>query len=93
MPHKDITTLSVCSVRHAGMGASTGGMRLREFMPAAADQARQRSTSSFGAAHLISRLRTVLRLGRQVCLILFDCLRRVASQPLLCIAPVDGGSK
>jgi hypothetical protein len=41
-------------------------MRLREFMPGAADLARRRSTSSFGAAHLVSRLRTALRLGRQV---------------------------
>jgi len=48
------------------VAASARGVRLREFIPGAADQARQRSTSSFGAAHLISRLRTVLRLGKQV---------------------------
>ena len=41
-------------------------MNLRQFVPQAAELARQRQLSQRGPRHDISTLRTALRLGRQV---------------------------
>ena len=43
-------------------------LNLRQFVPQAAELARQRQLSQRGPRHDISTLRTALRLGRQVCM-------------------------
>ena len=87
--HGNLCANEAPAERPAGIVHSTRDMRLREFMPTAADQARQRSTSSFSAAHLISRLRTVLRLGRQVCLTCPLVCRNDLWHPVPGITPYD----
>ncbi len=58
-----IRTIVTCAPGGADEGAAA---RLREFIPAAAELARQRQFSQRGPRHEISALRTALRLGRQV---------------------------
>ncbi len=47
-------------------GSRTRPLNLRQFVPRAAELARQRQLSQRGPRHDISTLRTALRLGRQV---------------------------
>ena len=55
-------------MRHgdAGGGEQDKPLNLRQFVPQAAELARQRQLSQRGPRHDISTLRTALRLGRQV---------------------------
>jgi hypothetical protein len=50
----------------AGGMQEEGPLNLRQFMPQAAELARQRQLSQRGPRHDISTMRTALRLGRQV---------------------------
>ncbi len=52
----------------AGGGEQDRPLNLRQFVPRAAELARQRQLSQRGPRHDISTLRTALRLGRQVCM-------------------------
>ena len=51
---------------HAGGAEQVGPLRLRQFVPGAAELARQRAMTQRGPRHEMGTLRTALRLGRQV---------------------------
>ena len=64
-----------------GLDSDARGTRLREFIPRAADLARQRVASHFGSSHHLSVLRSALNLGRQARAILQ--VDNTAHNPLL----------
>ncbi len=60
----------------AGGAEQAGPARLREFMPGAAELARQRQMTQRGPRHELGTLRTALRLGRQVSMHAFGAASR-----------------
>ena len=58
----------------AGGAEQDRASSLRQFVPQAAELARQRQLSQRGPRHDISTLRTALRLGRQVCTAFQRCV-------------------